>query len=123
MAWTNTAAQSGNTNRPQPKYGCTDWLLYCFEQEICKDVWLRMRCKLSGGKNKDGSYKQGQQITVMCRIANPDDKTPLCEIQERDYSRSWIHVDGRISCSDYKKKDGTTGTDLTIWADKVTADS
>ena len=124
MAWNNKPAQQGQTaEKKRPAMACTDWLLYCFEQQVTKSGdFVRLQCKLSGGKNKDGTYKQGLPVSVMCRIACNDSEGKLCNIPEQDYGRKWIHVSGKVSCDDFKRKDGTTGTELVLWAEKVHTD-
>lgn len=120
MAWSNTSKKQ-DSDRPAPANEVRDLLLWCFEQTV-KGDFVRLSCKLPSKAGKDQQDKHGQGIrcSVMARISNPTDKSPLCQIEEGDYSKGWIHVCGNLAAADWTDKNGQTQTDLTIWATKVT---
>ena len=120
MAWANN--QGAAQDREQPKNEVVDLLLWCFEQ-VVKGDYVRLSCKIpskapsGAGKDERG---QGLHVSIMARISNPTDKSPLTEIEEGDYSKGWIHVNGRLAAGDWIDKNKQTHTDLTVWATKVT---
>lgn len=119
MAWTN--ASKGSEQRAEVKNEVNDLLLWCFEQEV-KGDYVRLTCKMpSKAPQGSGNDARGQgiRVSVMARISNPTDKSPLCSIEEDDYSIGWIHVHGRLQAADWIDKNKQTHTDLTVWASKV----
>lgn len=121
MAWSNTSKKQQDSDRPAPANEVRDLLLWCFEQTV-KGDFVRLSCKLSSKADKGhpDTYGQGLRCSVMARIANPNDKSPLCRIEEGDYSKGWIHVSGNLAAADWTDKQGQTQTDLTVWATAVT---
>ena len=122
MAWSkNTTKKAEKADRKRPEMYCRDWLLYCFgvhHKEGSSYVFLD--CKVHAGKLDDGSYAPSIPVTVIARI-EPDSDGKQTEIEERDYSRSWIRVDGQMSTDTYNAKDGSYVTKLQLWATKVKA--
>lgn len=123
MAWgKKEPAKSSAKKADHPRMICTDWLLYCFKAlQTNSSNYLRMSCKIHAGKDEDGNYNPGIPVTVMARI-QPDGDGKMTDILERDYDKTWIHVDGRLATDTYINKDGNPCTTIVIWADKVTAD-
>lgn len=120
MAWSNNASK-GSNQRAEVRNEVVDLLLWCFEQTV-KGDYVRLSCKLpSKAPQGSGNDARGQgiRVSVMARISNPTDKSPLTQIEEGDYSKGWIHVHGRLQAEDWIDKNKQTQTDLTVWATKV----
>lgn len=125
MAWSKAKPVKGKAaeaaqERPQHAMRADDWHLFCFEAEDTGD-WLRMRCKLSSKAADGEKYGKGVRLTVMARIRCQKTEGDLTTIPEGSYVNCWITVDGRLTASDWKGKNGIQ-TDITIFADKVTPD-
>lgn len=121
MAWTNSngGKQAAKTDRKYPKQQCTDWLLYCFGQQVSKSgCYLIMNCKIHTGKLPDGNYAPSISVTVMARI-QPDQDGHMTQIEERDYAKTWIRVDGQMSTDTYQDKNGVWHAQLQMWASAV----
>lgn len=120
MAWSNNASK-GSEQRAEVRNEVVDLLLWCFEQTV-KGDYVRLSCKLPSKAPQDAGKDargQGIRVSVMARISNPTDKSPLTQIEEDDYSKGWIHVHGRLQAGDWIDKNKQTQTDLTVWATKV----
>lgn len=91
---------------------CKNWGLYCMEQTSVKDG-IRLSCMLNGKKKEDGTYQKGMPLSVYCKNGECNYDNSI------DYSKSLIDVDGGITASEYKKKNGEIASSLTLFADKV----
>ena len=119
MAWSNNS--KGSAQRAEVRNEVVDLLLWCFEQTV-KGDYVRLSCKLpSKAPQGSGTDARGQgiRVSVMARISNSSDKSPLTQIEEADYAKGWIHVHGRLQAGDWIDKNKQTQTGLTVWATKV----
>ena len=90
-----------------------NWGLKCFEfRENKSGNSVTLKCALNGKKKEDGTYPKPLYLDVLCQFGS-------CDIPEDDYNNSYINVDGNISISDYKTKDGNVVMRPTIFATKV----
>lgn len=88
---------------------CKNWSLYCFEVKE-RDKSLVLKCSMNR-KKKDGTYSKSIFVDVVA-IAG---KTV---INENDYQKARISVDGNFSVEDYVKGEETI-TKLVIYASEV----
>lgn len=91
---------------------CSNWGLRCYDmKEVEKGVVLK--CSMSRKDKKTGEYTVPLYIDVVCMFDR-------CEIQEDDYVKSFINVDGFFSVGEYETKSGNKVPSIAIFATKVT---
>lgn len=92
---------------------CNNWGLWCHDQKVTEKAVI-LKCSMSR-KNKDtGEYSAPLFIDVYCSFGDE------CEIEQDDYVKSNINVDGQLSVGDYTNKNGDKVPTMTIFATKVT---
>ena len=91
---------------------CINLSLFCMESvEIKEGKGIRLSCMLNG-KIIDDKPQKGVPISVICMF----DK---CQIDKKEMSKCKIDVEGNITASEYKSKDGKEKSGLVLFAQSV----
>lgn len=90
---------------------CIAWGLRCYEQKLTEKTVV-LKCNMNHKDKETGEYTAPVYIDVICVLEN-------CEIEEDDYAKSYITVDGRFSTGEYTNKNGEKVPTLKIFATKV----
>lgn len=91
---------------------CVNWGLRCYEQKITEKSVI-LKCSMNRKDKQSGEYTVPVYIDVVCTF----DK---CDIEQDDYAKSFVDVDGQFSTGEYTNKSGEKVSSLTIFASKVT---
>lgn len=119
MAWNTTKKQDAPKENKRPTV--SGWLLFVFGQNEIKDAnsgeikYIRFNCKMSSKPAEGEKYGAGMLLSVMAAVSG-DRQT---KIDPADYTHKWIMVDGGIQLEDRKDRNGSTFTNITVWADSV----
>lgn len=91
---------------------CTNWGMRCFEQKV-SEKGVTLKCSMNRKNKETGEYTVPLYLDVFCSF----DK---CDIEQDDYAKSFINVDGNFGVGEYTNKAGNKVPSITIFATKVT---
>lgn len=93
---------------------CKNWCLFCTEQKEVNDGQsVLLKCEYRGIDTN------GQPLSVVKNVSVFADITGKCEIEQDDYSNSFIVVDGMIQVGNYTDSAGEVYPTLSINAQRV----
>ena len=91
---------------------CTNWGVRCFEQKVTEKGVI-LKCNMNRKNKETGEYTAPLYIDVFCSFNG-------CDIEEGDYAKTNINVDGQFAVGEYTDKGGNKKPTITIFATKVT---
>lgn len=89
-----------------------NWGLRCYEMKMTEKMVV-LKCSMSRKNKETGEYTAPIYIDVNCMFDS-------CEIEQDDYAKSNINVDGQFAVNEYTNKNGDKVPQMMIWATKVT---
>ena len=91
---------------------CENWGLRCYEQKVA-DKSVTLKCTMNK-KKENGDYTKPLYIDVICVLGK-------CDIEQDDYTKSYINVDGNFSADEFvSKQTGEAVATMKLFATKVT---
>lgn len=92
---------------------CNNWLMRVYEQKVT-DKCVTLRCTVNSKKKDGNGYTKPSYIDVICISGK-------CEIEEEDYTKRLIKVNGTFYPDEYTTSTGEKRPALKIFADSVEA--